>query len=153
MQDAKKSPKIRYLRTIAQLCRARIFANKACIGNQKKNLLNSSISPTCPHNMVNFSPIAAEILVWGTPANFIGFRVLAALLHGTLVVGVGQTLQHWEEGTTCIRQGGHHVVIGPHSSCLLTFSMHCELLRLPSLNTDLSSLCQLRPATLPLLCF
>jgi len=38
-------------------------------------------------------PIAAEILslVWGTPANFNGFRVLVALLHGTLVVGVSQT--------------------------------------------------------------
>ena len=35
--------------------------------------------------MVNFGPLAAEIvsLVWGTPANFNGFRVLAALLHGT----------------------------------------------------------------------
>jgi len=33
--------------------------------------------------------LAAEIssLVWGTPANFRGFRVLAALLQGTLVVG------------------------------------------------------------------
>ena len=39
--------------------------------------------------MVNFGPLAAEIdpVVWGTPANFNGFRVLAALLHGTLVVG------------------------------------------------------------------
>jgi len=42
---------------------------------------------------VNFGPLAAEIvlLVWGTPANFNGFRVLA--LHGTLVVGVSQTLR------------------------------------------------------------
>ena len=42
--------------------------------------------------MVNFGPLAAEIvsLVWGTPANFNGFRVLAALLHGTLLVGVSQ---------------------------------------------------------------
>jgi len=31
------------------------------------------------------------MLVWGTPGNFNGFRVLAALLHGTLVVGVSQT--------------------------------------------------------------
>ena len=40
--------------------------------------------------MVNFDPLAAEImsLVWGTPANFNGFRVLAVLMHGTLVVGV-----------------------------------------------------------------
>jgi len=38
--------------------------------------------------MVNFDPLAAEIisLVWGTPANFKGFGVLAALLHGTLVI-------------------------------------------------------------------
>jgi len=34
--------------------------------------------------MVNFGILAAEIvsLVWGTPANFNGFCVLAALLHG-----------------------------------------------------------------------
>jgi len=32
-------------------------------------------------------------LVWGTPGNFNGFHVLAALLHGTLVVGVSQTLR------------------------------------------------------------
>jgi len=45
--------------------------------------------------MVNFGPLAAEIvsLVWGTPANLNGFRVLATLLHGTLVVDVSQTLQ------------------------------------------------------------
>jgi len=44
------------------------------------------ISPTCLHNMSNFGPLAAEIgsLVWGTPANFNGLRVLEALLHGTL---------------------------------------------------------------------
>jgi len=44
-----------------------------------KNLLSISISSTCPHNMVNFGPLAAEIRwpVWGTPENFNGFRVLA----------------------------------------------------------------------------
>jgi len=57
--------------------------------------------------MVNFGPLAAEIfsLVWGTPANFNGFGVLAALLHGILVVGVSQTLWRWTEGATYIRQG------------------------------------------------
>ena len=36
---------------------------------------------------------AADIgpVVWDIPANFNGFRVLAALLHGNLVVGVSQT--------------------------------------------------------------
>jgi len=62
----------------------------------EKNLLDSNISPTCSHNMVNFGPLAAEIgsVVWGIPANFNGFRVLSALLHGTLVVGISQTLRH-----------------------------------------------------------
>jgi len=70
-----------------------IFATKARIDNPKKNLLSSNISSTSPHSMVNFGPLAAEIisLVWGTPGNFNGFRVLAALLHGTLVVGNSQT--------------------------------------------------------------
>jgi len=72
-----------------------IFATKARIDNRKKNLLNSNIFPTCPYNMVNFGPLAAEIgsLVWGNPANCNGFLVLAALLHGTLEVGVSQTLR------------------------------------------------------------
>jgi len=45
--------------------------------------------------MVNFGLLAAEIgpIVWGTPANFNGFRVLAALLYGIPVVGVSQTLR------------------------------------------------------------
>jgi len=38
-------------------------------------LLSSNISSRCPHNMVNFDPLTAEIgsAVWATPANFIGF--------------------------------------------------------------------------------
>jgi len=54
------------------------------------------MSSRCPHNMVNFGPLAAEISlpVWGTPANFNGFRVLAALLHGSQIVGISQTLRH-----------------------------------------------------------
>ena len=95
IQDAKMLQKNRHLRTIAQLLSAYIFATKAHIDNRKKNLLSSNISSRCPHNMVNFGPLAAEIgpVVWGTPANFIGFRILAALLHGILVVGVSQTLR------------------------------------------------------------
>jgi len=60
----------------------------------EKNLLSSNISSTCPHNMMCFGPLAAEIgaVVWGTPPNFNGFRVLAALLHGILVMGMSQTL-------------------------------------------------------------
>jgi len=66
----------------------------------EKNLLNIDISPTYPRNTVNFGLLTAEICwrVWGTPANFNGFHVLAALLHGTLVVGVSQTLRRLDRG-------------------------------------------------------
>jgi len=45
-----------------------------------------------PHNMVNFGLLTAEICwrVWGTLRIS---TVLSALLHGTLVVGVSQTLR------------------------------------------------------------
>jgi len=95
MQDAQKVAKNRHLDTIAQLCRA-ISATTARIDNRKKNLLSSNISSRCPHNMVNFGLLPAEmdLVVWGTPANFNGFRVLAALMHGSRVVSVSQTLWH-----------------------------------------------------------
>jgi len=46
-----------------------------------------------PQKYGELGPLAAEIglVVWDTPANFNGFRVLAALLHGTPVLGVSQT--------------------------------------------------------------
>jgi len=51
--------------------------------------------------MVNFGPLTAEIRsgVWGTPANFNRFHVLAALLHGTIVVSINQTaaLNRWRQ--------------------------------------------------------
>ena len=71
-----------------------ILATTVHIDNRKKNLLSINIASRCPQNMVNFGPLAAEIgqVVWGTPANFNGFRVqVAVLLHGTVVVGVTQT--------------------------------------------------------------
>ena len=88
----QKVAKNRHLGTIAQLCRA-ISLQLSNVSTIGKNLLSSNISSTCSYNMVNFGPLAAEIvsLVWGTPGNFNGFRILAALLHGTLVVGVSQT--------------------------------------------------------------
>jgi len=77
----------------------------------EKKLVKHQYLPTSSHNMVNFGLLAAEIvsLVWGTPANFNGFCILAALLHSTLVVGVRETLWHWTDGATYIWQGGHQV--------------------------------------------
>ena len=81
IQDAKNDAKNRHLGTIPQLCRA-IFSHVRHVSIIGKNMLSSNMSSTCPHNMVNFGPLAAEIgsLVWDTPANFNGFRVLASLL-------------------------------------------------------------------------
>jgi len=46
--------------------------------------------------MVNFGPLTAEIgsLVWGTPANFNGFRVLASLLQRRRSTEANQTLHN-----------------------------------------------------------
>jgi len=52
----------------------------------------------------------------GTPSNFNGFRVLAALLHGTLVVGVSQTLRCWTQGVTIFGRAAIMLGIGPHSN-------------------------------------
>ena len=121
MQDAKKSPKSRNLRTIVQLCPS-ISSQVRHVSTMRKNLLSSNISSRCPHNMVKFGLLAAEIgpVVWGTPANFNGFRVLAALLHGTLVVSVSLTLRRWTEGATYVRQGDHHVGHWPTFLVLLS---------------------------------
>ena len=75
----KKSPSRHHRTTLL----GHIFATKVRIEN-RKNLLNSNTSSTFPDNMVNFGPLTAEIGsgVWGTPTNFNGFCVLAALLHG-----------------------------------------------------------------------
>jgi len=66
--------------------------------------------------MVNFGLLAAEIvsLVWGTPANFNGFRVLAALLYGTLVVGVSQTCGVQQRASPVFDRAAIRLGIGPH---------------------------------------
>jgi len=64
-----------------------IFATKACIDNRKKTVKQQYLLQKSPQYMVNFGPLAAEIgpVVWGTSANFNGFRVQTSLLHGTLI--------------------------------------------------------------------
>jgi len=86
----QKSPSGHHATTLSDY----IFATKARIDNRKK-LLSSNISTTCPSSMMNLGILAADIvsLVWGTPANFNGFHILAALLHHTPALGVSQTLR------------------------------------------------------------
>ena len=90
----KKVAKNRHLGTIAQLC-PDISSQLRHVSTIGKKLVKQQHLLHMSHNMVNFGPLAAEIvsLVWGTPANFNGFRILAALLHDILVVGVSQTLR------------------------------------------------------------
>jgi len=108
-----------------------IYAAKEYIDNWKKNLLNTDTSSTRPHNMMNFGLLTAEICwrVWGTPSHCNGLRVLTALLHGTIVVGVSQTLRRWTKGTTYIPKGGHHVGHWPTFLVFVFFSFfsYCRL--------------------------
>ena len=74
---------------------ARLYLrNKGIYWQSEKKPLNSNISSTCPYNMVNFGLLSAEnlLLAWGTPGNFNGFRVLAALLQRRRLPEANQTL-------------------------------------------------------------
>ena len=89
----KKSSKNRHLGTIPQLCRA-VSSQLRHISIIGKKWLTTNISPTCSHNVVDVSPLTAEIC-WrdlGIPANFNGFRVLVSLLHRNRSAEVSKTL-------------------------------------------------------------
>jgi len=92
MQDPKKSPKIAILAPSHNFV-GPYLRNQGTYRQSEKNLLSSNMSSRCPHNMVIIGPLTAEIAwrVWGTPSYLGGYRVLAALLHGSQVVGVSQT--------------------------------------------------------------
>jgi len=91
----KNYAKNRHLRTIEQICRT-ISLQLRHILAIGKTLLNGNISSIYLYNMVNFGSLTAEIhwRVWGTPANFNEFRVLASLLHRRRSTEVNQTLHH-----------------------------------------------------------
>jgi len=75
--------------------------------------------------MVNFDRQAAEIvsLVWGTPANFNGFRVLAALLHGTLEWASAKLCGVEQRAPPIFGRAAITMGIGPHCG----FSYHFVL--------------------------
>jgi len=81
-------PKLRHLRTIAQLCRA-ISSKLWHISTVGKKLLNSNISSTCRYNMVNVGPLASKTVGgFGAPSKFqrvsrlVGFVTALASLNG-----------------------------------------------------------------------
>jgi len=104
----KNNVTYRHLGTIGQFCRA-VSSQLRHMSTIGKIFLSSNTSCTCRRNMVNFGPLTAEISsgVWGTPANFKGFRVLAALLHGTLIVGVKSQLRRHHVCCHFDLGGGH----------------------------------------------
>ena len=131
---AKNSPSAHHRTTLSDY----IFATKVLMDNRKKNLLNrqSNISATCSHSMVKFGPLAAEIdsFVWGTPANFNGFRVLASLLQRRRSTEANQTLHNVWPFPGLV----HHVYIFGGSYpvtefCQVQYSLCVQLLRSPIL--------------------
>jgi len=74
--------------------------------------------------MANIGRLAAEIisLVWDTPANFNGFRIFAALLHSTLVLGVSQICSFEQRAPPIFGRAAITLGIGPHCSCLFITS-------------------------------
>jgi len=111
--ERNNSPKIRHLRTIAQLCRAISSQLRHVLTIAK--ILNSNISSSCSLNMVNFGQLAAEIgwRDWSTPANFNGFRVFASLQQRRRSTDVNQTLDDvWPSPglvyyTLCLKKTSH----------------------------------------------
>jgi len=90
-----------------------IFATKSSIDYRRKKLVKQQYL-----SHMSFGPLVAEIgsLVWGALANFNGFRLLAALLHGSLVVGVSQTLRVEQRATSILGMAAITLGIGQHSS-------------------------------------
>jgi len=97
--------KNRHLRTITRICRAESsqLRHVSTIG---KKVVKQQYLLTCPHNMANFGPLTAEIgsEVWGTPANFNWFRVLAALLQRRHFMSTSCVLLYWQRYGTADQQ-------------------------------------------------
>jgi len=75
----QKSPSEHHRTTLSACIFATSLRHVSTIG---KKLVKHQYLLHISHNMVNFGPLPAEIFlrVWGTPANFNGFRVLTSLL-------------------------------------------------------------------------
>jgi len=132
----KKSPKIRHLGTITQLCRAVSLQLRHISTIGKKNMLNSNTFSICPHNMANFGPLTAEIGsgVWSTPANFNGFRALSSLLQRRRSPEANQTLHDiWQSPglLQCIYIFGDSCPLTEF--CLVQNSRYVQVLRSPIL--------------------
>jgi len=115
-------PKSRHLSMIAELCRA-ISSQLRHISTIGKKFVKQQCFPTCPC-YGELRPTSGWDLLASLrhPCKFQRVLHLAALLHGTLVVGVSQTtLRRWTEGATISHWALAHI-----SSCTLINSEKCH---------------------------
>ena len=107
----KKSPKIHHLCTIAQVCQA-ISSQLRHISTVWKNLLNSNISSTCPHNTSygELRPTSGwdRFVSLGHSSWFQRVSRLGSVTAQHCSMWASAKLRRWTEGATCIWQGGHH---------------------------------------------
>ena len=104
-----------------------IFATKARIDN-RKNLLSSDMCCTCPHNMVNFGLLTAEICwrVWGTLQISTGFaswqlepHALSLPFLANMMCDGTQMAYFWRFFVSCISASRVHQVSEMHSKFAL----------------------------------
>jgi len=99
----------RHVGTIPQLCRA-ISSQLRHVSTIGKNLVKQQYLLHMSSQYGELLPTSGWDLsgVWGTPATVNGFRVLAALLHGSQAMSISQTLRRWTEGATYV-MAGHYI--------------------------------------------
>jgi len=123
IQDTRKLPKITIWAPSHNFVGLYLHNYGMYRQSEKKNLLSSNMSSRCPHDMVNFGPLPAEIgpVVCGTPMNFNGFCVLAPLLHGSQVVSISQLCGIEQSVPPMFGRATITLGIGSHSSsfCIL----------------------------------
>jgi len=114
----QKSRQNRHLDTIAKLCRA-ICSQLRHVSAIGKKLLSSNMCSICPHNMVNFGPLAAEIVYQFGAPQLISTGFASWQRYCT-------ALQYWASAKFCdVEQMAPPIFgraaitlgIGPHSSC------------------------------------
>jgi len=105
-----RTQKNRHLGTIAQLCPA-ISSQLRHISTIAKKLVKQQYLLHMSLQCGEVRPINGwdRLTNLGHPCKFQLVSRLGSITAWHLVVGIGQTLQRWTEGATCVRQGDHHV--------------------------------------------
>ena len=108
MQKIAKNSPSRHHCTILSGC---IFRSKAHIDNRKKTVKQQYfLNMSSQYGELRPTNGWALLASLGYPCKFQRVsRLGSVILHGTLVLGVSQTLRRWTQGATYIWQGGHHV--------------------------------------------